>query len=43
MDFSTVSAINHVTIRDDAVHVDKEAATARKLLPTRIESFDGHR
>jgi hypothetical protein len=37
MDFSAISAVDYVTVRDDAILVDEEAAAARKLLAFHIE------
>ncbi len=40
MDFGAMRAFDHVTIRDDAIVLDKEPAAARKLFATRVERFN---
>src|ERR1043166_5756679 len=38
--FGTIGAIDHVTIRDDAVLVDEETAAAGEFFAARVEGFD---
>ena len=43
MNFSAVCTLEYVPVSDDAVGFDEEAATSRKLLAVRVESFDCNR
>ena len=41
MNFRAICAFKHVTVGDDAIGFDKEAAAARQLLAARVVSLDG--
>src|SRR6266404_2656259 len=43
MDFGAIGALDHVTIRHDAVEVDEKAAAAGKFLAARVKGFDSYR
>jgi hypothetical protein len=42
MNFGAVSAVDYMTICDDSIDVNKEAAAAREFFAARIERFDGN-
>ena len=42
MDFSAIGAFEYVTVCDDAIGFDEEAAAARQFFAARVESFNCH-
>ena len=40
MNFGAMGVFEHVTVGDDAIGVNKEAAAARELFAARVESFN---